>query len=92
MLFSWRPSSNNERAELGFFFVFRTYEFRVLPSRLRTNSLLSFVDKNVYHVFDLPESVAQTVAINAENSTVMAPLSLYAITCVKIITPIANRL
>lgn len=41
---------------------------------------------------DLPENVAHIVAINAENSTVMAPLSLYAITCVKIINPIANRL
>lgn len=41
---------------------------------------------------DLPENVAHIVAINAENSTVMAPVSLYAITCVKIISPIANRL
>lgn len=41
---------------------------------------------------DLPENVAHRVAINVENSTVMAPLSLYAVTCVKIITPIAKRL
>lgn len=41
---------------------------------------------------DLPENVAHIVAINAENSTVIAPLSLYAITCVKIISPIAKRL
>lgn len=39
----------------------------------------------------LPENVAHTVAINVENSTVMAPVSLYAITCVRIINPIAKR-
>lgn len=41
---------------------------------------------------DLPENVAQTVAMNVENSTVMAPVSLYAITCVRIINPMASRL
>lgn len=41
---------------------------------------------------DLPENVAHNVAINTENSTVVAPHSLYAIKCVKIINPVADLL
>lgn len=39
----------------------------------------------------LPENVAQSVAMTAEKSTVMAPVSLYAITFIKTISPIAKR-
>lgn len=40
--------------------------------------------------FNLPEKIAQTVAINVENITVTAPLSLYAIKWVSMIIPIAH--
>lgn len=41
---------------------------------------------------DLPENIAQSVAISTENSTAIAPVSLNTITGTNTIIPMANRL
>lgn len=46
-----------------------------------------------YEIFiDLPENIAQIVAMTTENSTVIAPVSLNTITGTNTIIPMANRL
>lgn len=74
---------------MKFLFTFCLYLCRFFSFCM---SLKAMAENHKKEKIDLPENVAQSVAINAEKSTVMAPLSLYAITCVSIINPIPKRL
>lgn len=51
------------------------------------------LNDEIYKIFiDLPENIAQIVAMTTENSTVIAPVSLNTITGTNTIIPMANRL
>lgn len=97
--FSWRPChfhkglhrTGSHIIELGLVFRVLILTLEEIAKEKRERAQKSESTKKGNWLKCLPENVAHTVAINVENSTVMAPVSLYAITCVRIINPIAKR-
>lgn len=60
---------------------------------LTTKIISVALSDEIYEIFiDLPENIAQIVAMTTENSTVIAPVSLNTITGTNTIIPMANRL